>query len=225
MDGAREVAWAVARTGCMRAQIAHEFKSLVGEVAGAWGRSFPRRLGYQIRTETCSEAMVRLYVRRGDFEGCVELCCDWDEESRNDRRGTVLIRAVASARSNRLAVAEASGERAVRRSRRIAAGISAAVGAGFCWLAAGVHMPVVGGLMLTALTVCLLVGGDNLGMRVGEGMAAHRRLSAERAVQDDLGVQADIRRWNSLNRQLRAHRRALARGSSGAPFRRAALGA
>ncbi|PRQ07120.1 hypothetical protein ENSA7_31350 [Enhygromyxa salina] len=209
----------------MRAQIAHDFQSLVTELEGAWSHLFPRRLGYQIRTETCSDAMVRLHVRRGDFEGCVELCCDRDDPQRSDRRDAVLIRAVASARSQRMVVAEASGKRAIRRSRWIAAVISAAVGAGFCWLAAGVQMPVVGGLMLTAITVCLLVGGDNLGMRVGEGVAAHRRQIAERAVQDDLGVQADIRRWNSLNRQLRAHRRALARGSSGAPFRRAALGA
>lgn len=96
---------------------------------------------------------------------------------------------------------------------------------GFCWLAAGVQMPVVGGLMLSIITACLLVGGGNLGSRIGEAVAGWRLLRAERAVRADIGVQADIRRWNSLNRQLRGHRRALARGIGSDPFRRAALGA
>jgi hypothetical protein len=224
MDGARDVAWAVTRTGCMKAQIADDFDALVREVEGAWKHLFPRRLGYQTRTETLSDQVVRLYVKRGDFEGHVELCCDWDGPGgTGGRHDAVLIRAVAIARSQRLSAAEASGQRAIRRSRRIATVIGAVIGVGFCWLAAGVQMPVVGGLMLTAITVCLLVGSDNLGVRIGEGMAAHRRLAAERAIQDDPGVQADLRRWNSLNRQLRGHRRTLVRGLSGAPFRRPAL--
>ena len=232
MDGAREVAWAVTRTGCVRAQIAQDFQTLVGEVEGAWVHLFPRRLGYQIWTEALRDHVVRLHVRRGDFEGRVELCCDWgcdcevgEAGEAGDRREAVLIRAVACARSQRLTAAEAAGERAIRRSRRVATAIGAAIGIGFCWLAAGVQMPVVGGLMLSVITASLLVGGGSLGSRVGEGMAAQRRLTAERAIQDDLGVQADIRRWNSLNRQLRGHRRALVRGLSGAPFRRPALGA
>jgi hypothetical protein len=225
MDGAREVAWAVTRTGCVRAQITHEFQNLVGEVKGAWSHLFPRRLGYQTRTETRNDHVVRLHVRRGDFEGRVELCCDWNgdwDQQRGALRDAVLIRAVARAQSQRLSAAEASGDRAIRRSRRIATLVGAAIGVGFCWLAVGAQMPVVGGLMLSIITASLLVGGGNIGGRIGEGMAARRRLSAERALQDDLGVQADIRRWNSLNRQLRSHRRALSRGLRGAPFRRPA---
>lgn len=218
MDGAREIAWAVSRSGCGRGQLAGDFEALVSEVAETWASLFPRRLGYATRTKLVSDQVVRLEVRRGDFVGHVELCCDWD------RREAGRIRAVASARSHRMTEAELAGERVIRRARAIATGVGAVIGAGFCWLAAGVQMPVVGGLMLSVITACLLVGGGNLGARVGEAVAVRRRLSAERAVSEDMGVQADIRRWNGLNRQLRGHRRALARGLSGGPFRRA-LGA
>lgn len=235
MDGARDVAWAVTRSSGMREQITGDFEALVSEVAAAWSSSFPRRLGYTTRTELALQAesgraaesahpgrgpdAVRLHVMRGDFEAHVVLCCDW---SRGD---AVLIRAVASARSLRVSAAEAAGERVIRRARVIAISIGVALCVGFCWLAAGVQMPVIGGLMLTVITASLLIGGGNLGVRVGESMAARRRWDAEREVQGDTAVQADLRRWNSLNRQLRNHRRALSRGLRGGPFRRPALGA
>ena len=146
----------------------------------------------------------------------VDLCCEW-------RRGDAAqIRAVAQAESARLRSVQASGEKTVRRARVIATCVGASIGLAFCWLAAGVQMPVVGGLMLSIIMACLLIGGGNLGARVGEGLASRRRDNAERAVQADPSVQADIRRWNSLNRQLRGHRRALVRGMRGAPFRREA---
>jgi hypothetical protein len=225
MDGAREVAWAVTRSSGMREQIAGDFDALVSEVAVAWSNSFPRRLGYTTRTELESSGpgrearAVRLHVERGDFEGHVVLRCD------RSREEAMSIHAVASARSLRVAAAEAAGLRAIRRAKVIAVSIGAAMCVGFLWLAAGVQEPVVGGLMLTIATATVLSVGGNLGARIGEGMAARRRWDAEREVQGDAGVQADLRRWNSLNRQLRGHRRALARGLRGAPFRRPALGA
>jgi hypothetical protein len=218
MDGARDVAWAVTRSSGMPDQITGDFQALVNEVMVAWSNSFPRRLGYTTRTEP-GQGAVRLHVVRGDFEGHVELCCD------RSRGEAVLIRAIASARSLRVTAAEAAGERVIRRARAIATSIGAGMCIGFCWLAAGVQMPVIGGLMLTIITASLLIGGGNLGVRIGEAMAARRRWDAEREVQGDVGVQADLRRWNSLNRQLRGHRRALTRGLRGAPFRRPALGA
>ena len=105
MEGAREVAWAVTRAGCGRGQVTGDFTALVSEVEAAWTNLFPRRLGYQIRTELISDHEVRLEVRRGDFEGHVELCCDWD------RHDAGRIRAVASARSQRMTAAEAAGRR------------------------------------------------------------------------------------------------------------------
>lgn len=213
MDGAREVAWAVSRSGYGRGQITGDFETLVSEVGRAWSSLFPRRLGYTTKTALVSDHVVRLEVRRGDFEGLVELCCD------RDRHDVDRIRAVASARSQRMAEAERTGERVIRRARAVAASIGAAIGAGFCWLAAGVQMPIVGGLMLSVITACLLVGGGNLGARVGEAVASRRKLSAERAIREDMGVQADIRRWNSLNRHLRGHRRALSRGVTGGFYR------
>ncbi|MFO7565501.1 MAG: hypothetical protein R6X02_22860 [Enhygromyxa sp.] len=219
MEGAREVAWAVTRAGCGRGQITGDFAALVSEVEAEWANLFPRRLGYLTRTRSISEHEVRLEVRRGDFEGQVELCCDLD------RRDAGRIRAVASARSQRMTAARDAGRRVIRRARGIATGVGALMGAGFCWLAAGVQMPVLGGLMLSIITACLLVGGGNLGSRLGEAVATWHLLRAEQAVSADIGVQADIRRWNSLNRQLRGHRRALARGLVSDPFRRAALGA
>lgn len=218
MDGARDVAWAVTRSSGMRDQISGDFEALVSEVAEAWSAAFPRRFGYASRIEPSPDA-VRLHVVRGDFEGVVVLCCD-------RRPGeAVLIRAVATARSLRVVAAEAAGERVVRRARIVATSVGGWFCVGFCWLAAGVQMPFLGGLMLTIITASLLLGASNLGVRIGEAMAARRRWEAEREVQADAGVQADLRRWNSLNRQLRGHRRALARGQRGAPFRRPALGA
>jgi hypothetical protein len=221
MDGARDVAWAVTRPSGMQDQITGDFDALVNAVLAAWSNSFPRRLGYTTRTEPAGpgQAAIRLHVVRGDFEGHVVLCCDQDQHQK------VLIRAVASARSLRVAAAEAAGERVIRRARVIAIGVGMALCIGFCWLAAGVQMPVIGGLMLTVITASLLIGGGNLGVRIGEALAARRRWDAELEVQGDVGVQADLRRWNSLNRQLRSHRRALAKGLRGAPFRRPALGA
>ena len=217
MDGARDVAWAVTRSSGMRDQVAGDFESLVSEVAEARSTAFPRRSGYTTRTEAESADAVQLHVVRGDFEAHVVLCCD-------RRPGeAVLIRAVATARSLRVSAAEASGERVIRRARAISLGIGGLLCIGFCWLAAGVQMPVIGGLMLTIITASLLIGGGNLGVRIGEALAARRRWEAERVVQGDAGVQADLRRWNSLNRQLRYHRRALTRGQRGAPFRRPAL--
>ena len=220
MDGAREVAWAVTRAGCGRGQLTGDFEAMVREVESAWTNLFPRRLGYLTRTELVAEHTIRLEVRRGDFEGQVELCCELGEW---ERHVPGRIRAVASARSQRESAAERAGERVVRRSRVIATSIGGVIGAGFCWLAAGVQMPVLGGLMLSVITSSLLIGGGNLGSRVGEAVASRRMLSAAREVEADLGVQADIRRWNSLNRQLRGYRRALARGLDSSPFRRAAL--
>lgn len=219
MDRAREVAWAVTRAGFGRGQVAGDFSALVSEVEAAWANLFPRRLGYSTRMQLIAEQVVRLEVRRGDFEGHVELCCDVD------RRAAGRIRAVASARSQRMTEAEAAGQRIIRRARGIATAVGAMICAGLCWLAAGVNMPVLGGLMVSIITACVLVGSGNLGARIGEVVAAWRVLRAERTVLADFGVQADIRRWNSLNRQLRSHRRALARGLAADPFRRAALGA
>jgi hypothetical protein len=221
MDGAREVAWAVTRAGCQPTQLTGDFEALVREVEGAWAKLFPRRLGYLTRTAVVEPQVVRLEVRRGDFEGHVELCCELHSEW--DRRAIGRIRAVASARSQRVSTAERAGQRVIRRARVVATSLGGMLGAGFCWLAAGVQMPVLGGLMLSVITSSLLIGGSNLGARVGEAVASRRMLSAERAVEADLGVQADIRRWNSLNRQLRGHRRALARGLDASPFRRPAL--
>jgi hypothetical protein len=217
MEGAREVAWAVTRAGCARGQVTGDFEALVSEVEAAWTNLFPRRLGYLTRTTPISDHEVRLDVRRGDFEGHVDLCCDWD---RNDAG---RIRAVASARSQRLSAAELAGRRAIRRARGIATSVGGLMCVGFVWLAAGVQAPVLAGLMLSIITTCLLVGGGNLGSRIGEALAAWRLLRAERAVSADIGVQADIRRWNSLNRQLRHHRRALSKGLGNDPFRRPAF--
>src|SRR5690606_36571312 len=120
--------------------------------------------------------------------------------------------------------AEAAGRRVVLRARAVATSVGGLCGVGFCWLAAGVQMPVIGGLMLAIIMACLLVAGGTLGTRVGEGVAALCKQNAEWAISADADVQADLRRWNSLNRQLRSHRRALALGLGGDPFRQPALG-
>src|SRR5690606_16685091 len=112
MDGAREVAWAVTRAGCRPAQLTGDFEALVREVEATWTGLFPRRLGYLTRTTMIVDAqLVRLEVRRGDFEGQVELVCELQSEW--DRRATGRIRAVASARSQRVTAAERAGQRVV----------------------------------------------------------------------------------------------------------------
>lgn len=214
VDGAREVAWAVPRSRTLTSQIRADYDSLVDEVEGTWGSLFPRRLGYRTRIEALTDASVRLTVSRWDFCGQVELCCDWD------RGDEVLIRAVASSRSRLQLAAAAAGERAIRRARRAATVVGGLIGAGFCWFAAGVQMPLIGGLMLTVILVSLMVGGGTLGARVGEALASRWRRSAEQARLADPASEVDRARWIRFERQLRAHRRTLARGLNGAPFRR-----
>lgn len=219
MEGVRELAWAVDRGGSLPTQISEEFGDLVDEVESVWSALFPLRLGYRTRTEAVDEHAIRLTVSRGDFQGQVELACDFKRER------DVLIRAMAAAHSRRELEALAAGERTIRRARRLATSCGGLIGVGLAsmaWASSAAQMPVIGGLMLTVIFSSLLIGGLSIGGRIGEGLALRRRALVERDVGRDLDVQADIKRWNSLNRQLRGHRRTLARGHRGAPFRREA---
>ncbi len=222
MDGAREVAWAVSRVGSTR-DLDGEFDALVHELEQSWVSLFPKRLGYRTSTEQTREGSthsVRWRVERGDFIGQVQLCREGEREG--DEVG--VIRAVASAESQQLQIVSRRGARVVACSRGCTTAIGVLLGIGFCWFAAGTTMvPVIGGLLLTVLTSTLVLVGSTLGARIGEGLAARRRNEVELALQADPGVQADLKRWSSLSRQLRWHRRALSRSLQGAPFRRAVV--
>jgi hypothetical protein len=230
MHGAREFAWAVPRVGRSRGEIRDEFAKLVGEVEREWQAVFSRRLGYEIREQRQDDGSeVRLTVSRGDFVGHVELCCEPERalESAGPGRasepaGALVIRMVASADSREVLAARAAGRRAIDRASLLTTSAGALLSLGFCWLTLRVELaPLVVGLMLLATIIgFLLVGGHALGVRVGEDLASRYQLRAERRLQHDLGLQADVKRWNSLGRQLRWHRRALARGVAGTPFRR-----
>jgi hypothetical protein len=129
---------------------------------------------------------------------------------------------VASADSRQVLAARAAGRRAIDRASVLATGMGALASLGFCCLAFRVELaPLVVGLMLLTMIVgILLVGGHALGVRVGEDLASRYQNRAELRLQQDVGLQADLKRWNSLGRQLRWHRRVLARGLAGTPFRR-----
>ncbi|MCA9681714.1 MAG: hypothetical protein KC457_05930 [Myxococcales bacterium] len=221
VEGARELAWAVTRAGHRPAQVSEDFKALAQELRGGWDALFPRRLGYATRTVADDDGALRLVVRRGDFEGQVELCCD------RDHGQTLRIRALAEAHSLREQETRAAGQRIARRihSMTMAGGATLALiimGLSFTWVAGGFDMPLVGGLMLTVIISCVMIGASTIGGRMGEALARRAAEQIERELRQDPAVQADIKRWNSLSRQLRGHRRALARGLSGTPFRREA---
>lgn len=213
----RKVAWVVSRPGCVPDRVRDDYGAMVEDVEGVWAQLFPRQLGYRTQTQAVTEGEVLLTVRRGEFRGEVVLACE-------DRGGRLRIRAVSGAHSQRERTVAEMGERTVERARRLATTLGGFTAVWimfkcFSWVAGGVEMPVVGGLILTVLTACLLIGGSSLGARVGEAIARRRQSLVERELSGDLGIQADIKRWNSLNRQLRGHRRALVRGEGGSPFR------
>ncbi len=221
MDGARELAWAVSRVGCSQRENHEEFAKLVREVEHEWRAVFPRQLGYETHEQRGAGSEVRLTVARGDFVGQVELCCA-PERNGSASRGRELIRLTASADSHEVLAARAAGRRAIRVASGVATSIGALLSLGFCWLTIGVESaPLVVGLLLTVVITVLLVGGHALGVRVGEDLAERFELRAELRLDRDAGLQADLKRWNALGRQLRWRRRALARGLSGTPFRRA----
>jgi hypothetical protein len=231
MAGAREFAWAVTREGRSPGECRAEFARLVREVEREWQAVFSRRLGYEIAEQREGDGSeVRLTVSRGDFVGQVELCCEPPSGPRrampvgesSEPAGALVIRMVASADSREVSAARAAGRRAIRRASILATGVGALLSAGFCWLSLRVELAplVIGLMMLTTIVGFLLIGGYTLGVRVGEDLADRYKIRAEQRLQSDAGVRADLKRWNSLGRQLRWHRRALARGLDGTPFRR-----
>jgi hypothetical protein len=203
---------------------------LVREVEREWQAVFSRRLGYEIveqRQDDGSE--VRLTVSRGDFVGQVDLCCTGSSSAGARRtnqedppnESALVIRMVASADSREVSAARAAGRRAIQRASIFATCVGGLLSLGFCWMTIGVESaPLIVGLMLTVIIGSLVLGGHTLGVRVGEDLADRYQLRAERRLEQDAGLQADLKRWNSLGRQLRWHRRALARGLDGTPFRR-----
>lgn len=229
MEGARELAWAVTRVG-RRHESHDEFERLVRDVEQAWRAVFPRKLGYQLDEHASSGPAssepaspgpacreVRLTVTRGDFMARLELCCEPERATSN----ALVIRVVASADSREVAAARAAGRRALGWSTKLTTAAGVLLGFGFCWLTIGVESaPLIVGLMLTVILGILIVGGHTLGVRIGEDLADRMQLQAARRLDADPALQADLKRWQSLGRQLRWHRRALARGLVGAPFRR-----
>jgi hypothetical protein len=228
MDGAREFAWAVTREGRSAGECRAEFAKLIREVEREWQAVFSRRLGYEIAEQRQGDGSeVRLTVTRGDFVGRVELCCEPPPRSTlvraNEPGGALMIRLVASADSREVSAARAAGRRVIGRASVLATVLGTLLSLGFCWLTIGVESaPLIIGLMLTVIVGVLVIGGHTLGVRVGEDLADRYQIRAEQRLQADAGMQADLKRWNSLGRQLRWHRRALARGLDGTPFRRRA---
>ncbi|NVB40396.1 hypothetical protein G6O69_21330 [Pseudenhygromyxa sp. WMMC2535] len=242
MEGAREIAWAVSLAGHRPTEVREDFAALVGGVLSSWRSIFPEELGYetQIQRQPSDEsdeeggggvgrgergqARVRVVVRRGDFQGELELC------SERDRRALPRIRALAEARSQRELAAREDTARRVRWVRRAALswGVTLAVaimGLSFYWVVDDADMPLIGGLLLIVITASLVVGAAALGARIGESLVARGTLEIQRTFDEDPQTQADLRRWRSLERALRAQRRALSRGRSGGPFRRPAADA
>lgn len=219
MDGARELAWAVTRVGRSQGETRGEFAELVRVVEHEWGAIFPRRLGYTTEQEI-HDAEVRLTASRGDFVARVALCCAPERQATTS--SSAVIRLLASADSREVQAARAAGKRAVDWASWLATSVGVLISLGFCWLTIGAQSaPLIVGLMLTVIVTVLPFGGHLLGVRVGEKLARRYAFAAERRREHDPSLRSDLERWNSLGRQLRRHRRALARGLAGTPFRRA----
>lgn len=211
--------WSVACSASTAAQLRAEIDATARHVDGLWSLHFPPEAGYEVDRRALEGGGERLYVRRGDFTGELEVAAT------RRHRGS-LLRLSGRAGSRRIASTEAWVARWNDRLRMLGA-LAAAAG-----LMAGlsqmfVHPPgfhvdllfLLGGLLVVVILLIVLVTGANLGAWLGEqvGAAAWGRSLA--AVDADERLRGDLQRWRGLVRMLAQHRDALASAARRQPFR------
>ena len=213
--------WAVACPGRRPGQVEDEVQALVQWSASAWKRHFPAERGYQITVERLAQnaQAVRMSVSRGDFEASLNI-----EQGllRQGGAGSAApsVRMFGQAQSVVARRAHELGERLVQRSRIVGSAAGLGMFFSLAWLMIGVNNPIymLGGLLLMVALLLALMAGSTLGTWVGERLAERHRDRARRALDRNVGMHDDIRRWKAVSRQLAAQRSALA-GHRRQPFR------
>jgi hypothetical protein len=212
--------WAVACPGRRPTQVEDEVQALVRWSAGAWKRHFPAERGYRVTVESPAGFAqgVRMIACRGDFEASLSI-----EHGVPRAPGAVSaasVRVFGRAQSVVVRRAHELGERLVQRGRIV--GGAAGLGMFLClaWLMIGVNNPIymLGGMLLVVALLLALMAGGTLGTWVGERLAKAHHDRARRALDRDVAMHDDIRRWKAVSRQLAAQRNALA-GHRRQPFR------
>lgn len=213
--------WVVACAGRRPAQVADEVQALVQWSAGAWKRHFPPERGYRVTVESPAGVAqgVRMSVSRGDFEASLSI-----EHALPRSSGAVsappAVRMFGHAQSVVARHAHDLGDRLVQRGRIVGGAAGLGMFLALAWLMIGVNNPIymLGGMLLVVALLLALMAGGTLGTWVGERLAALHRDRARRALDRNVGMHDDIRRWKAVSRQLSAQRTALA-GHRRQPFR------
>jgi hypothetical protein len=213
--------WAVACAGRKPSQVEDEVQALVAWSAGTWKRHFPVERGYRVTVEPTAGITqgVRMSVRRGDFEASLSI-----EHGLPARPGAASaipsVRMFGNAQSVVARHAHELGERLVQRSRIAGGAVGLGLFLALAWLMIGVNNPIymLGGMLLVVALLLALMAGGTLGTWVGERLAGYHRDRARRALDRNVAIADDIRRWKAVSRQLSAQRNALA-GHRRLPFR------
>ncbi len=214
--------WVVHPRGRQPGQLRDDIRSLVQWSADRWSSYFPQARGYSVtvdvdeasETEPLAARPLRLAADRGDFHAEVTV----------EIPGPGQVRMYGRATSSHMLVAERTAGRYVTIGRVLGGIAGFGLFSTLAWFSVGVVDPifVLGGLLMVVALVVSLTAGAALGSWFGERFADRARRRAARRVDDDPGIEADLRRWKSLVRQLVAQRTALRGGDRQQPFRREA---
>lgn len=213
--------WAVACAERRPGQVADEVQALVHWSARAWTRHFPPERGYRVTVESPAGGAqgVRMSVSRGDFEASLSI-----EHGLPRLRGAVSatpsVRMFGKAESIVARRAHDLGERLVQHGRIVGGAAGLGTFLALAWLMIGVNNPIymLGGMLLVVALLLALMAGGTLGTWVGERLAQAQRDRARRALERNVAMHDDIRRWKAVSRQLSAQRSTLA-GHRRQPFR------
>lgn len=214
--------WVVHPRGRKPGQIRDDIRTLVRWSADRWGSYFPRERGYAVtvnlaesdEAESLAAQPLRLCADRGDFHAEVTV----------EVPDVGHVRMYGRATSSHMLVAELQARRYVKIGRALGALAGFGVFGTLAWFSVGVVDPifVLGGLLMVVALVVSLTAGAALGSWFGDRFADRARRRAAQMVEADPGIEADLRRWKSLVRQLVAQRTVLRGGDRQQPFRREA---
>ena len=214
--------WVVHPRGRKPGQLRNDIRSLVQWSSDRWDAYFPRARGYAVTvdvdesadTEPVATRPLRLSADRGDFHA--EVTVEIPEPGH--------IRMYGRATSSHMLVAERIAGRYVSIGRFVGGVVGFGLFSTLAWFSVGVVDPifVLGGLLMVVALVVSLTAGAALGSFFGERFADRARRRAAQMVADDPGIEADLKRWKSLVRQLVAQRTVMRGGDRQQPFRRQA---
>lgn len=214
--------WAIACVGRRPTQVGDDVQALVAWSASAWKRHFPLESGYRVTVESPAGTAqgVRMSVQRGEFEALVAIEHGLEPRVRGGESATPAVRMFGRAQAHGVRHAQALGPRLIARGRLFGGTVGLGLFLALAWLMIGVNNPIymLGGMLLMVALMMALMAGSSLGAWVGERLAAGHLDRAIRALERNVAMHDDLRRWKAVSRQLAAQRAALV-GHRRQPFR------